>query len=197
MRGIGLFGPPRDGYGGAMANHPRPRRTPFIGRLALVGAQVLVLGVAACGDMQPPKDAVGGVTTASSAPTGEQLPTTGSSGSADSGVSAVIGAWSARYGSARNEVQTALSAVGSAAAQGSAAVKTAATDALAALKDADAVPPCPDDATEQAYRTALQDLTAKATEVKSSGDATAAQQLATDGTTAFDATEQALLAVYG
>lgn len=180
-----------------MANLPRQRRTPLTRRLALLGAPVLVLGIAACGDMEPPKDATGGITTSSSTSTGGDLPTTGASASSGSSVSAVIGAWAARYGSARNDVQTALSALGSASAQGSAAVKTAATDALTALKSADGVPTCPDAATEQAYRSAVKDLTAKATEVKASGDAAAAQQLANDGSTAFDATEQALLAVYG
>ena len=180
-----------------MANHSRLRRIPLNRRLALLGAPALVLGLVACGDMEPPKDATGGMTTATSSSTGEELPTTGASASSGSSLSAVIGAWAARYGSARNDVQTALSSLGSASAQGSEAVKKAATDALTALKSADEVPTCPDDATEQAYRSTITDLTAKVTEVKASGDATAAQQVATDGSTAFDSTEQALLAVYG
>lgn len=191
----GGFGLRTEGYGVPMANLPRRRRSPLSRRLALLGAPVIVLGVVACGDMEPPKDTLSpGATTEAGSPSGEVMPTTGSTGSS---LSAVIGAWAARYGSARNDVQTALATLGSSSQQGAAAVKKAAADALAALKSADAVPPCPDDATESAYRSAIDDLTAKVTAVKESGDAAAAQQAATDGSTAFDATEQDLLAVYG
>jgi hypothetical protein len=178
-----------------MANLARHRRTPLTRRLALLGAPALVLGVVACGDMEPPKDAATGsvapaVTSSAGAPSsGDPMPTTGSS------VSAVIGGWAARYGSARNDVQTALSALGS--AQSSEAVTKAAAEALNALKAASDVPTCPDPATEEAYRSAVEGLTAKVTELATSGDVTAAQQVAADGSTAFDSTEQALLAVYG
>ena len=112
-----------------------------------------MLGLVACGDMEPPKDAA----TALHAGTGGHAdpPVAGSD------VSAVIGGWSARYGAARNDVQTALSALGS--AQSADAVKKAAAAALTALQSADEVPPCPDEATEQAYRSAVDSLTATVT----------------------------------
>lgn len=170
-----------------MANLARHRRSPLTRRLALLGAPALLLGVVACGDMEPPKDAT---TTDASAPSSSSASPGGGSS-----VSAVIGGWAARYGSARNDVQTALSALGS--AQSPDAVKKAAAEALTVLKAAAEVPACPDPATEDAYRAAVTDLTSKVTPLKASGDVSAAQQVATDGSTAFDATEQALLAVYG
>lgn len=180
-----------------MANLPRRRRSPLTRRLALLGTPALLLGVVACGDMQPPATATTGADlppTSSAAPTvSEAQPSSGSTGSS---LSAVIGGWSARYGSARNEVQTALSSLGAASAEGPAAVKKAAQEALAALTSAAAVPACPDAATEQAYRAALDGLTAAVTPLATSGDVTVAAQVAADGSTAFDSTEQALLAVY-
>ncbi len=122
-------------------------------RLALVTVPLLVLGVTACGDMTAPE---GATTTPPAVTDSSTTDPTASPGSGD--VAAVIGGWAARYGSARNDVESAMQTLGSAAANGPAAVKPAATDALAALKAAHDVPICPDPATEKAFRATLDEL---------------------------------------
>jgi hypothetical protein len=75
-------------------------------------------------------------------------------------------------------------------------LRAATADALAALKDASTLPPCPDSATEQAYRAAVQNLTSQVEAVPASGDVAAAQELAATAGAAFRGTEEALAGAY-
>lgn len=176
-----------------MATYPRIARSPrnTSRGLALVAAPLLVVGLAACGDMVPPKDATTALPSASSdSATTDPMPTTGND------VSAVIGGWAARYGSARNEVTAALDALGASAGAGTTAVKKAAAEALTVAAAAGDVPECPDPATGTAYTAALDDVTAALTELARTGDVTKAQQVAEQAQNLFTPTDQALMAAY-
>ena len=156
-----------------------------------LGAALLTVALAGCGDMVPPKDATTALPSASSdSATADPMPTTGND------VSAVIGGWAARYGSARNEVTAALDALGASAGGGTAAVKKAAAEALTVTAEAGDVPECPDPATGTAYRAALDDVTASLSELEESGDVTKAQQVAEQAQNVFTPTDEALRAAY-
>ncbi len=158
----------------------------------LVGAPVLA-ALAACGGSSGSGSTSSG-TESPAVSTSSGAATASPTSSGDASISAVIGGWAAQYGPARNTVLTALDALGTA---GSATeVKKAAGDALAAVKEAGSLAPCPDNATETAYRAALQDLTTKLQQIQGSGDDAAAKALAEGAGDVFQQTEDALSAAY-
>jgi hypothetical protein len=160
----------------------------------IVVAAPLVAALAACGSSGSGSSTTSAGTGSPAVSTSSGAATASPSSSGDASVAAVIGGWAAQYGTARNTVLASLDALGSAAS--AAEVKKAAGDALAAVKDAGSLAPCPDAATDTAYRAALTDLTSKLEQIQASGDQAAAKALADASGDVFSPTEDALSAAY-